>query len=447
MLEKLASHDFTALTEGGAQWVRKALHPAESTIKAPRMPSHGVRPTATQETTMTFVVDPPSVSSSGTWSAYFALKCDPLAPLEIMTGNDDGTGITVQTVLNQAFFPTGPYGTHTPAHYQTILDKFRAACEQYRVTALSVTGTFVGATLSDQGSIISAQMSDPATHLTYVDTSTSSKFAWFPMNVYGQPLAAADEMILGTSPYVINVKEGFYVPYKMTNPHVWHRSDDLVMILRDPVGVATGLAAYNPTTTAMPYPIGNSSTSGHPCSTWLAPTDDGLSMTWAKSMARTSSFRITVRIAMEYMTRPDSSLASFCEPPALPDEHAIAMYQEIASRMKDAYPSKDNATGSLWSKIKSIASDIWETVSPALSSTPLAPIVPVVNTVKKVIPSVGRAVQAKAKQMRAAKNQKQREKNQKRRERRAAKKGAAGQLKSQAASASERSKAAPAASE
>jgi len=394
LAEKLKSHDFTALTENGAQWVRKALHPAEPTIKAPRCPSHGIRPTATQEVIATAVVDPPP-TGEGTWSMCVTMKNDPLCPIDVLKYNDDGTGTAHWQFVNQGYVAAGTptFGQFGASDYGKLVDNFMAAAEQYRVTALSVTGVFIGASLSDQGSIVSAQMSDP--HLLVIgEINGEGNNCRVPIYAIGQEVNAAESLVMGTSPYVSAVKEGFYVPYKMENPDHWHRTDAICQCVRLRNGWRSGTGSLNygdsanlANMGATPYPWGNGQVP-HNISNWLPPVDDGLSVTWCRNVARTSSFRITVRIAIEVMTRPASSLSSFCDLPALPDEHAVSMYREIASRMKDCYPSRDNDNNTLWDKIKSIAGGIWDTVSPALKAAVPGGgmIVGGVNTLRKLLP-------------------------------------------------------------
>lgn len=400
LADKLKAHDYTALTDNGALWVRKALHPAESTIKAPRCPSHGIRPTATQEVIATSVISAPALPEgtdpSLTWSMCVVMKNDPLCPVDVMTYNDDGSSTSHFQFANQGYVAAGTptFKDFTRTDYEHILHAFQDAAEQYRTTALSITGVFIGASLSDQGSVVSAQMSDP--HMTMLgEMNGTSNNVRIPIYAIGQEINSSESLVLGTSPYVTSVKEGFYVPYKMEDPDHWHRTDNLQMCCRlkngwrNASGVPfTGDCANYDALSPTPYPWGNGN-GLHYTGLWLPPLDDGVSVTWCKNMARTSSFRLTVRIAIEVMTRPASALASFCDLPALPDDHAVAMYREIASRMKDCYPSRDNETGSLWSKIKSIAGGIWDTVSPALSN--IIPggkaIVGGVNAVRHFLPS------------------------------------------------------------
>lgn len=394
LLDKLKSHDFTALTEGGAQWVRKALHPAEATVKAPRIPSRGTRPTAVQEITSTFVINPPAAAhqANDLWNAVIEMKNDPLCPLQVRSyWADDAAHADSFTCINQGFAGTSEvFAAHTRTDYHTVLTNFMDACEMYRTTAISVTGVFVGATLTDQGSIISAQMSDPHLEVNVTEPDADTGTVTLPGYFIAQEAPNSDALILGTTPYVVSAREGFYVPLKLREPEKWHRSDNVQVCARILNGWRNSsgvLDLHYATFThlgATPYPAGNS---GPGYQNWLPPLDDGLSVTWVRNVAASSSFRVTVRIAIECMTRPSSKLAPFTDLPALPDDHALAMYYEIASRMKDAYPAKDNDTGSLWNKIKNIAGGIWDAVSPALSAVPGAgAVVSGVNLLRKVAP-------------------------------------------------------------
>lgn len=407
---KLSSYDYSATTEGGYQWLRKALHPADETIKSPRMPCHGVHPTATQECVMTFVLSAPS-GGDGTWSARLALKNDPLCPLDILTVQDGDDLVSKRyTVINQCYCSAAakPFDEHTPAQYDYMLTRFRESCEAYRTTALSVTGYFVGASLTDQGSIVSAQTSDSHQDFTLWanldnDHPIAMPRAWCAC----QAIPTVDTMLMGTNAYLSPAREGFYVPYKLGSVGKWFSTDNIAYCFRfnNTLDQRRDLTSL---TNEQMYPHGYQAPLNEP---WLPPIDDNISVTHIRNVASTTSFRITVRIAIEVMTRPDSNLAAFAELPALPDDHALHMYDEIASRLKDAYPGRDNANGTLWRKIKDIAGGLWDTVSPALSAAGLGPIVAAGNAVKTLWgPAenalLGIAGKAKAARRQAQKSQK-----------------------------------------
>lgn len=372
--EFLEKHDYAATTEGGYQWLRKALHPADSTIKAPRAPSHGTRPTATQECTVTFQVDAPTADPdepTAPWRLGLFLKNDVLCPLQVFKANEtlNHPERTWFTCINQCF--SG--GIQPVAHdrpvdeFRQLVNSLRAAAEQYRLNALSVTATFIGATLTDQGSVISAQMADAhqdlSTHEVHQQVVRSG--VSIPGVLLPQLVPSSDSMVMGAAPYVTRAKEGVYVPYKIQCPGVWRSTDDLRRVCRAETAMENKLSAWHDFN-ALSYPDGNMDPDETP-GIWYAPGDDNLSATWFTGLARTTSFRVTYRISIEVMTRPDSVLAPFCELPALPDEHALAMYYEIASRMKDGYPAVDNEKSTLLTKIREIARGIWDITSPALA--------------------------------------------------------------------------------
>lgn len=342
----------------------------------------------------------------------------------------DGDGTDVYTYMNQGYAGSAaPFTEHTYAQWVSCLTAFSKACENYRTTSLGLTGVYVGPTLADQGSIVSAQMADPVTTLCFSNSDTD---AFVPKKVLYNAIPSSSDLILGTTPYVSNARDGFYVPYKLDDPDHWHRTDQYVTMRRITSGGDAPYHLMSVTTAEPSYPSGNrtsASSATDKDGVWLCPCDDNMSVTWITGISKSASFRVTIRLGIEVMTRPSSTLASFCEPPALPDEHAISMYREIASRMKDAYPSRDNDTGSLWEKIKNVASNVWDVVSPALSMTPLKPIVTGVNIAKKAIPVV-REIAAGTRTLKAPKKGK------------VASDGASTQLQASAESAAERSGAA-----
>lgn len=402
----LASHDYTSTTEGGYQWLRKALHPADVTIKAPRAPSHGTRPTATQECTVTFAVDAPApdpAEPDAPWRMGIFMKNDPLAPIQLAYANETtaAPNTTRLVGLNQCFANgLGPVSSSfTQADYNSVLNFFRASCEQYRVNALSFTGVFIGATLTDQGSVVSAQVADAHQDACIIPGSLDTTTNGVSHRAYliTQLPPYSDSLVMGSSAYVRKAKEGVYVPYKMQHPGEWFSSDNICRVVRT-ANAFTGLYNKWADVSTSPYPHGNVLGDHHTPGMWLPPLDDNLSVTWFTGLARTTSFRITYRICIEVMTRPDSMLAPFCELPALPDDHATVMYYEIASRLKDAYPSDDNDKGTLWNKVKDIARGIWSVASPALATAfpgVGSALVGAVDAVRAAAPPVLAALRAK----------------------------------------------------
>lgn len=411
--EKLSSYSYTSTTEGGYQWLRKALHPAEPSVKAPRIPGHGVRPTATQECTVTFTLDAPGDAIDDTWSFRLCLKNDPLCPVHILSRYDTSSAPAhYLEILNQCFLADAtPVADHGVEDYTTVLRAFRRSCEQYRVTALSVTGYFIGASLSDQGSVIASQMSDPHQWVSVFRPNENATAEMCPRGyLITQQPATVDAMVMGTTSYVAPAKEGFYMPYKMTDPETWHPADNVCYCFRTNTACeeSTIIEPLYQEEGFREYPRGNvrNPDADDKLCCWLPPVDDGIGVIHLRSIAKTSSIRITVRICVEMMTRPDSSLAAFAEPPALPDEHAMRMYYEIASRLNDAYPGKDNANGTLWQKIKNVAGSIWDVVSPAMAASGvLAPVATAGNAIRALMPSVEKVVTSLADGKKASQKQ------------------------------------------
>lgn len=356
---------------------------------------------------MTTVIDPPAADPAepdAPWRLGLFLKNDPLAPLHIITSNETtGAPNTTHLVgVNQCFAAgLNPVDAHTQANFSFILNAFRASCEQYRLNALSVTAVFIGATLTDQGSVISAQVSDAHQEaFTYHPNASQNDQLMQASYLITQRLPTPDTLVMGASPYVRKAKEGVYVPYKIQCPGKISSTDNLCLTARTN-NAFTALQSDWSAAAHDGYPYGNILANGHTPALWLRPADDNLSATWFTGLARTTSFRVTYRICLEMLTRPDSLLAPFAELPALPDEHAMKMYYEIASRMKDAYASDDNDKGSLWDKVKSVAKGLWGVVSPAIAaavpggSLAVKAINTAVPLASKVIGALGDAKQAK----------------------------------------------------
>lgn len=389
--DELKKHSMVALTLSGERWVRKALHPADHSLKAQRAPGVSTTPTASQETITVFEVKPPTNHTTGkTWGFRIMMNSDPFCPVTTMNWDTGGSVQDIATCFNVAFTtPSIPtYGSHTAAQYLAVSDNVQAAGEEYRVNGMSITGTFVGATVTDQGTIVAGQYSDPFIYTVHHNVSfptsgTIEKVVRTWVNPY-QPL---NKLTAGTQPYITHAKKGFYMPLKIDQTHHWCRTDNLCPGTRVP-----DFTHETYVSDAQATPILDGNAWGTP---WFDPVDMNAGCVIAEGLDETTTFRMTLRISLEMKTQPSSSYTPFAEEPVPPDPFALAMYTQIVGRMCDAYPSDDNDLNELWYKIQDIAKKVWKIADPALTLLSLVPpIAPITGAIKGVASGVSTAANA-----------------------------------------------------
>lgn len=389
--EELKKHKMVALTTEGEKWLRKALHPADHALKAQRAPGVSTLPTASQETITVFEIKPPNNHTAGkTWGFRVVMNSDPFCPIATMNWDTGGNVQDIATCFNVAFtnatIPT--YGFHTLSEYTAVANNVQEAGEEYRVNGISITGTFVGATVTDQGTIVAGQYSDPYIYTVCHSTAfPSSTTIQKPVRTWVNPYQPLNKLTAGTQPYVTHAKKGFYMPLKIDQNHHWCRTDNLCPGLRiDDFTTETYVG------TAQATPLVDGSAWG---TSWFDPVDMNAGCIIAEGLDETTTFRMTLRVSLEMKTQPSSAYTPFAEEPVPPDPFAFAMYTQIVGRMCDAYPSDDNDLNQLWYKIQDIAKKVWKVADPALTLMSLIPpVAPIAGAIKGVASGISTVTNA-----------------------------------------------------
>lgn len=366
----------------------KALHPAEGSLKAERAPGNARFPTATQEVVSTFVVHAPE--GNGTWDLRVVTHTNPLTPVQVYAKSEydlegePGEEVYVGEYINQAFVRgvSEAFSTHTEIEFENALGQFSEAAESYRITALSTTGVFVGATMTDQGSIVSSQFTDNIMTRSTVDNAGLGKVIALA-DLWFDPLPLMSEATLGQHPYVADARKGWYAPQKLGNPLRWMSVDDLRFrgrVIQD-VNHPMPLAEL-PRGTVWGYPNPHQG-----LSYWIRDCDDTCSQTFASGLDRTTTFRITVRLAVEYSCNPSNDYAAFCEEAKSPDDVAVDLYQEVVKEIMDAYPSEFNDFNKLFGRVKDVVRKVASVVDPVAGIAAAAglPFASVVQNLAKAV--------------------------------------------------------------
>lgn len=381
-------------TGAGADWVRKALHPADHEIKAVRMAFNNTRPSVAQALEHTFVLDAPAASDE-LYNLDIWLIPDWHCPM-IAHAYDSNSSLDASIghhkfyqFWNPATAPASNPGgliddlTFTSSDFSRMAQHLpvgSALAEEARLTYLSLTGEFTGASLADQGTVMATQYVDPTVRMTYFAPHwpdgllsnaagqfvDSEFFALCAMaEVSPNPLPSERSVSNAAVPYIAKAKEGFYVPYKMQHPGNWVRCDEPVYRLRSK---GTSSAAY-PGPRQSYYKQGDKYRSffggepdGHTPQAAMRPLDDGIAYIAVRGISRTSSFRATIRQGMELICTQDSQLIPYALPAPLEDHLSQEVYRQVAVKMVDGYPARYNGLGLLLPVVGRVFKSVAKTV-------------------------------------------------------------------------------------
>lgn len=353
----------------------------------------------TQEVVSRFTISKPTVIHTDTWSFRLFQTTDPLCPIVVTFMQPDSvtpwdTGSLCYEWINPIFAPEGvdPFAAHSAAHYEGMLDKFQHSCETYRITAFSTTGEFVGATLTDNGSISAMQCQDRTRHLTHInydaiDASVMAKvedaqtgdqvtvsipqgrYLQSESHIWCDPIPTLAQSSMASHPYTEKAKEGWYMPQKLQCPGHWKSNNDLVFRGRlTPAAMALGptdkYRAASNQSQVIGWPLHQEFYTAAGPHLWVQNCDDGLGCVYVNNIHATTSFQVIVRFNLELGVSPMSEYATFADSSPPPDPVAIELYNEIVKDMLDAYPSRDNANSTLKDKIAAIARKVAAVVEP-----------------------------------------------------------------------------------
>lgn len=407
-------------TPDGKAWCRKALHPADHEIMATRYPGGATVPTVSSNYTqvMELVPDPTVVGSHITsWSTRIFMRQDPVAPVSIeVTTQRDNDAATVRSFpwINRTvtdFVSRGPtqYAIPGTSVLNAAYDKFLKGKNFYRITHMGLTVEHVCSSTTNQGTVISGQ---------YAVEPTVSTLAGWPRavtlessaRVFGEappcvtyPLAEKasyangkqflmfqaphvrhylegpmdQEMLLqATNGYTGSAKDGLYIPLKLEGPDRMVNVDKKYVLLGKDMNLGTASHVFPiregsiNKATGWPYHClydldGESS---EPVLIYgCKECGYAVSDTVITGLDPHASLRLYLRVGVEYIPEIDSETACFARMSPLPDEIAVRMYQEVACRMKDAFPRDYNDKSKLLEVIGGLAKRLVPAIDKGLS--------------------------------------------------------------------------------
>lgn len=392
-------------TPDGKAWCRKALHPADHEIMATRYPGGSTVPTVSSNYTQVVELVPdPKVVSPTTWDARIFIRQDPVVPvsIELTTRSaavEAGTVIRLpwmnRTITDHNIFGEGQYIVPTTGQYNAAVNQFLKGKNFYRITHVGLTVEHVSSSTTNQGTVLSGQYAvEPVVGtlsgypITVVDgdnrffgaLASSGQFpatgTTAPAGVYTTytnphtrhycegPMDP--EMLLqATNGYTGPARDGLYIPLKLDHPDRMVNVDKKYVLLgykgermidrqvfpvhQVKTGQSIGWPYYF--TAVAKNGAGTDPVLMYGCK----ECGSAISDTLIRGLDGRASLRLYLRVGVEYIPEIDSETACFARMSPLPDELAVRMYQEIACRMKDAFPRDYNDKSRLLQVIDSYA--------------------------------------------------------------------------------------------
>lgn len=421
-------------TAEGRLWCLKALHPADHEIKTTQYPGGSLVPTVPSyyqqwtEISAAPVVEGVNIR---TWDLIAYMREDAVCPVSLKLRVHTDTTIQEYPVpwLNRQVTSYSPFNNSkwVPPENSTVYQaytKFRKGKNLYRLTFAGLTGELVASSTTNQGTITAAQyqmkpikravlggptveVRDVTGTVTYdvlgqMSHDMTSDSA-YPFNstsqdgaiianlglLYDEGPMPESSLLQATNPYTGPAREGFYMPLKLSGRHKMTSTNQWYTLFGvDASTLARGFGVTQPwgvTNVISDATYVNKSGwpwyTGDPASGvakkyflyGLAPNGDQVGQVVMSGMSPEATVRLNLRVGYEFVPETDSEFATFAKAVPVPDSLAPKMYQEIAARLKDAYPMDYNDFGELKTLINKIAKKIVPALDVGFKALSIAP--------------------------------------------------------------------------
>lgn len=400
-----------AATAGGKSFAIKALHPAEATIRAVRLPG-GNRASTCVTCDM---IETIPVADPNLFTTIYSFA-SPSVPVTYCIGTAEGLMDKTFGAFGNSAFGSAHATSPNAAFYDAATALIAAACEQYRVLAQSVTVELVAPALQNQGTIICSQVTEKPQKF-HAGSLQSNGYGMLPYDVappavlYDRPPTSA-KMLLGTNAYTSTALEGVYAPLKLSKLRFKTSNRPSICYgAINGVSVPTKHFSLNAVNIqSFPYPGLDYSADISLFQSWSCPEYTKIVIA---GLAAGVALRVRVRQCLEIIPYPGTVYASLVSAPLPPDEISLKMYFEISGKMKDGYPASYNDLGKLRDFVDKAARELLPFVDPALdgllsisSMIPgAAPFVPLLKPVKNEVVKQLHSLAARKKQQKEASKQ------------------------------------------
>lgn len=377
-------------THEGASWALKALHPAEEMVGLRGIPDADAFPSVCMDYETVVTINPPATIVAGeTWRADVNLFAHPVQPLSFIVSNTAGT----KTGYGGAVNPTLAAGVD----YDVYSRAFGSLCHSYRMLYTGATIDLDASGLSDNGSVVAAQM--PRAYHTYnVSTLNTAPppyytsfqhvvWSGFPQNFPGAAISQLPGCFMGLA------KDGCYMPLKI-DPHAeWAMSEDFEFI-SDAASNTGTLRRCDLNTTisggapGQCFPFYGDAVSAPVVAPVIATGPDRSHITGTLcvpfqqinfgfmrfyNLNSAASLTVKVRWGVEMRVPPTSVLAPALQPSCSMDALALAAYSDMAGKLPWAYPSSYNG----WDELLPVLKSVWNGIKGSLGVA--AGMIPVIG--------------------------------------------------------------------
>lgn len=357
-------------------WVLKALDPASEKVG----PLTGI-PDLNNEATVTLewrqidqLAPPAGLVSSDTWDLEMVTFPGPYllgAVRSKKSSASDFDPVNFHLIMNKRY----NFASTQPANVGGLppisggdTGKWPTDVAGYRVMYSSSTGTFNGADLSNQGTLVAGQLPtnyifDPLINVA-ADVVSGTEVQgqapvtqWLKASVKSP--APGYDGIMQTCPRaeLFRAKKGWYIPCRLTNVSAntpFQPSNALIADMTDP-WFSGSLFYLQNFPEWFPIPI---------------PANAQLGVIGVRGLAPTSTFTVTSRVGFECTIEASTSFQSFVTPSCPPDFALVQEYARINSLLGDVYPSDYNSKDILGLIIEQLAAHMpapWDTILPVVA--------------------------------------------------------------------------------
>lgn len=391
------------MTQEGAAWLAKALHPSDSVLPVNGIPTHDCVSTAALNYTTTFTIESPS---TGIWDAHLRLCPNPLYFARYWTF-DNASGANSGAIYNPSLGLSAAYsdfGANSRTYNTAAMAALANNVSKFRTTYASATVVLSSSATTNQGSLTCAQYPMRYVSGQCVQYNLGSPTAVGTVPTRGYPASVSlwpNSQQLQALPGAVTweARKGVYTVLKLDGGmEEWHRpADTHLMIGYGATYGAESLTQINPangfdypsaastqTTNDPPFGItgawGFGAVTGTGATTAVAltgqrqlpPTQDSISHVTFTGLSPDASLVVTIRYGLEALVPPTSIYVGQVGAPMPYDPVALDTYSKYSREMLAGYPADYNAFGAIFSALKGVA----QRVLPAVGRAAVQAIMP-----------------------------------------------------------------------
>lgn len=253
------------------------------------------------------------------------------------------------------------------ADHQAKMQSFIANVERFRLAYMGVSVHFDGPALANQGTVVCSQTACAPLTLSLSGPSMTGYQAFSKVcapdsadpAVFGSDFPDFDKSVSMPNSYTGEVKDGLYIPLKLTKTcQQWRSRSDLVGWLPPTLGedgfralpTAVATLSYPHPGIASPYYATGRLNPGTATSPFL---NDVVAHVCGRNISPQSALIFTFRVGIEAQVEPGTLLSPYQRVSPVYDSQALKAYFTVARELKDAYPVEYNDFGKLWNVISS----------------------------------------------------------------------------------------------